>query len=67
MPIFAAWGLVEWLIAGVGIGGATIAFKSVTGDIKSVQESTASFFKEVVIPSAVIYGAFIYLSSRKKS
>lgn len=67
MPFFAAWGLGEWLLASLGVGGATIAFKSVTGDIKSVQESTASFFKEVVIPGAIIYGAFIYLSSRKKS
>jgi hypothetical protein len=67
MQFLAAWGLIEWTFASLVVGGGAVVVKSVTGDITKLQQSTASFVKEVVIPSAIIYGAFIYLSTRKKS
>jgi hypothetical protein len=67
MQFFAAWGLIEWAVASLAIGGGAVVVKSVTGDVERLQKSAGAFVKEVVIPGAIIYGAFIYLSTRKKS
>jgi hypothetical protein len=40
--------------------------KTLSESAKTAAESASSLFREVVIPGVLIYGAYVYLKSKKK-
>lgn len=62
--------LFEGAIALGGIWGLSSVSNSVAKlaeSGKTAQESASNFFKEVIIPGALIYAAYIYYQNRNKS
>lgn len=67
MPIlFGIPYLAEALFYGGITWGATSAINSVTESASKATDSASKFIKEVAIPGAVIYAAWIWYQSRKK-
>jgi hypothetical protein len=58
--------LAETLFGGALIWGATSAIGSAADSAQKGAEAGGKFMREVVIPGALIYGAFIYFKSRQK-
>lgn len=68
MPIlFGIPYLAEALFYGGLTWGATSAINSVSGSAEKAADAGGKFMREVVIPGAVIYAAFVYFKSRNKA
>lgn len=59
--------LAEAIFYGGLTWGATSAIRSVSDSADKATETGGKFIREVAIPAAIIYGAFVYFKSRKKA
>lgn len=50
-----------------GLSKVSDSVKTIADSGKTAQEAASSLVKEVVIPCALIYGAYLYYQTRKKA